>query len=130
LRLIERLDREGEVDYPVDDDGRFHPPTLRPRQDLRPRDGMTRRTDSCYTCSLGSSVSKRASCSANSSRTSDGLAAGVSVFQLARVMGTSVRMIERHYGTLLDGSGVEIAGRVDALDADRQRDDEARSEDH
>jgi hypothetical protein len=25
LRLIERLDREGEEDYPVDDDGRFHP---------------------------------------------------------------------------------------------------------
>jgi hypothetical protein len=25
LRLLERLDREGDVDYPVDDDGRFHP---------------------------------------------------------------------------------------------------------
>jgi integrase len=33
---------------------------------------------------------------------SDALAAGVSVFELARVMGTSVRMIERHYGALLD----------------------------
>jgi integrase len=31
------------------------------------------------------------------------LAAGVSVFQLARIMGTSVRMIEHHYGALLDG---------------------------
>jgi len=40
---------------------------------------------------------------------SDALAAGVSVFQLARIMGTSVRMIERHYGTMLDGSGTEIA---------------------
>jgi hypothetical protein len=49
------------------------------------------------------------------------LAAGVSVFQLARIMGTSVRMIERHYGALLDGSGVEIAGRLDALDAQRER---------
>ena len=31
---------------------------------------------------------------------SNALAAGVTVFELARVMGTSVRMIERHYGTL------------------------------
>lgn len=35
---------------------------------------------------------------------SDALAASVSVFELARVMGTSVRMIERHYGALLDGA--------------------------
>ena len=57
------------------------------------------------------------------------LAAGVSVFQLGRIMGTSVRMIELHYGALLDGSGAEIAGRLDALDAHDERDDEARSED-
>lgn len=36
---------------------------------------------------------------------SDALAAGVSVFELARIMGTSVHMIERHYGALLDGAG-------------------------
>jgi hypothetical protein len=59
---------------------------------------------------------------------SDALHAGVSVFQLARIMGTSVRMIERHYGALLDGSGAEIAGRLDDLDAQRQRDDGARTE--
>src|SRR5262245_11799300 len=35
---------------------------------------------------------------------SNALAAGVTVFELARVMGTSVRMIERHYGALLDGA--------------------------
>jgi integrase len=34
---------------------------------------------------------------------SDALAAGVAVFTLARVMGTSVRMIDQHYGALLDG---------------------------
>ena len=34
---------------------------------------------------------------------SKGLAAGVSVFELARLMGTSVAMIERHYGTLIEG---------------------------
>jgi integrase len=50
---------------------------------------------------------------------SDALAAGVGVFTLARIMGTSVRMIERHYGALLDGAGAAIAGRLDALDAER-----------
>ena len=52
---------------------------------------------------------------------SDALAAGVSVFELARIMGTSVAMIERHYGALLDGAGAGIAGRLDALDAERDR---------
>jgi integrase len=52
---------------------------------------------------------------------SDALAAGVTVFELARIMGTSVRMIERHYGALLDGAGAGIAGRLDALDAERGR---------
>jgi hypothetical protein len=42
---------------------------------------------------------------------SDALAAGVSVFELARIMAASVRMIERHYGALLDGAGAGIAGR-------------------
>ncbi len=59
---------------------------------------------------------------------SDALAAGVSVFELARVMGTSVRMIERHYGALLDGATAAIAGRLDAFDAehDRDTDEDAR----
>jgi integrase len=35
---------------------------------------------------------------------STALAARVTVFEFARVMGTSVRMIERHYGALLDGA--------------------------
>jgi len=39
------------------------------------------------------------------------------VFELAKIMGTSVRMIERHYGTLLDGAGAGIASRLDAYDA-------------
>jgi len=38
-------------------------------------------------------------------------------------------MVERHYGTLLDGAGAGIAGRLDALDAQRERDEEARSGD-
>jgi integrase len=49
---------------------------------------------------------------------SNALAAGVSVFELARVMGTSVAMIERCYGTLIEGAGADIARRLDAFDAD------------
>ena len=52
---------------------------------------------------------------------SDALAAGVPIFTLARIMGTSVAMVERHYGTLLDGAGAGIAGRLDALDAERDQ---------
>jgi integrase len=48
---------------------------------------------------------------------SNALAAGVTVFELARIMGTSVAMIERHYGALLDGAHAGIAGRLDALEA-------------
>jgi integrase len=48
------------------------------------------------------------------------LAAGVPVFELAKVMGTSVRMIERHYGTLLDGIGASIASRLNTYDAEER----------
>jgi hypothetical protein len=41
---------------------------------------------------------------------SNALAAGVTVFELAKVMGTSVAMIERHYGTLIGGAHAGIAG--------------------
>ncbi len=43
--------------------------------------------------------------------------AGVTVFEFARVMGTSVRMIERHYGALVDGAHAAINDRLDALEA-------------
>ena len=36
-------------------------------------------------------------------------------------MGTSIAMIERHYGTLLDGAMERITGRLDALDAERDQ---------
>lgn len=48
------------------------------------------------------------------------IAAGVPVFELAKIMGTSVRMIERHYGTLLDGAGAGIATRLDVYDEREQ----------
>jgi len=52
---------------------------------------------------------------------SDALAAGLGIHTLASIMGTSVRMIERHYGTLLDGAMESITGQLDALDAERDR---------
>lgn len=53
---------------------------------------------------------------------SNALSAGVSVFELARIMGTSVQMIERSYGVLLDGAGAGIANRLAAMEADQERD--------
>ena len=52
---------------------------------------------------------------------SEALSAGVGIHALARIMGTSVQMIERHYGVLLDGAMESIAGRLDALDEERER---------
>jgi integrase len=52
---------------------------------------------------------------------SNSLAAGVTVFELARLMGTSVAMIERHYGTLLEGAGADIARRLSAFEAKQGR---------
>jgi hypothetical protein len=48
---------------------------------------------------------------------SNALAAGVTVFELAKIMGTSAGMIERVYGTLIGGAHAGIAGRLDALEA-------------
>jgi hypothetical protein len=52
---------------------------------------------------------------------SNALAAGISVFELARVMGTSVAMVERHYGTLIEGAGADIARRLSAFEKSAQR---------
>jgi integrase len=52
------------------------------------------------------------------------LAAGVSVFELARIMGTSGEMIERAYGTMIEGAGAGIASRLDAFDARGDAEDE------
>jgi integrase len=56
---------------------------------------------------------------------SNALAAGVSAFELARIMGTSVAMVERHYGTLLDGAGAGIAGRLAAFEGEQDQRREA-----
>jgi integrase len=47
---------------------------------------------------------------------SHALAGGVSVFEVAKIAGTSIGMIEKHYGALLDGATASIAGRLDAIE--------------
>jgi integrase len=58
---------------------------------------------------------------------SNALAADVTVFELAKVMGTSVAMVERHYGTLIGGAHAGLVGRLDAIEAQLEldRDDDA-----
>jgi integrase len=52
---------------------------------------------------------------------SESIAAGIGSDELARVMGTSVAMIEERYGVLLGGAVAAIAARQDAYDADQDR---------
>jgi hypothetical protein len=47
---------------------------------------------------------------------------------LARIMGSSVRVIERHYGALLSGANAGIVGQLDALDAERDTTNRCRDE--
>jgi hypothetical protein len=44
-----------------------------------------------------------------------GASASKTIRELSRVMGTSVRMIELHYRTLIAGAAASIAARLDAL---------------
>ncbi len=46
---------------------------------------------------------------------SNALAAGITTFELARIMGTSVGMIEAHYGTLIDTAHDAILTRLEAI---------------
>lgn len=46
---------------------------------------------------------------------SSALAAGITVYELARIMGTSVSMIEAHYGALLDTAHDAILDRLDGV---------------
>jgi integrase len=45
------------------------------------------------------------------------LAAGISLFELSRYMGTSIEMINRHYGHLAEGSEQAAAAKLDAYEA-------------
>ena len=48
---------------------------------------------------------------------SNALAAGVTVYELGRIMGTSVRMIELHYGALLDTATESLLDRLETFGA-------------
>jgi hypothetical protein len=50
---------------------------------------------------------------------SNAIAAEIDVFELSRVMGTSIEMIERHYGTLLAGAAAGIASRLAVFEAEQ-----------
>jgi hypothetical protein len=41
--------------------------------------------------------------------------------ELPELMGTSVAMIERSYGTLIEGAGADIARRLGAFEAEQER---------
>ena len=45
---------------------------------------------------------------------SNALAAGLTTFELARIMGTSVQMIEAHYGALIDTAHESLLTRLEA----------------
>jgi integrase len=49
---------------------------------------------------------------------SNALAASITPFELSRVMGTSVRMLEQHYGTLIAGARAGITARLAAHEAE------------
>ena len=46
---------------------------------------------------------------------SNALAAGITTFELARIMGTSVGMIGAHYGALIDTAHDAILARLEAI---------------
>ena len=52
---------------------------------------------------------------------SNAIAGRVQPYELAKIMGTSTVMIERHYGTLLDAAGADIARRLTAFEAEQAR---------
>jgi integrase len=59
-------------------------------------------------------LAKRGPCALRHTFATEALAAGVSIFELARVMGTSVAMIDRTYGHLARDSEDSIRARLDS----------------
>jgi hypothetical protein len=60
-------------------------------------------------------------CDLRSTFASNALAAGMSRFELERMMGTSTRMLKKHHGTLLDGATAGMAKRLAAFEAEQER---------
>ena len=51
---------------------------------------------------------------------SNALAAGITVYELARIMGTSVSMIEAHYGALIDTARESLLERLESFSNARE----------
>ena len=51
---------------------------------------------------------------------SNALAHGITVYELARIMGTSVGMVEAHYGALLDTAHESLLERLEAVEGRRK----------
>ena len=81
------------------------------------------RRDEWYPASLDSArVEKRTPYSLRHTFASFAIAAGVSLFYLARLMGTSVEQIDRTYGHMLPESEGYLRSLLDAYDADTSED--------
>jgi integrase len=63
-----------------------------------------------YPALEGAGLAKRGPYELRHTFASEALAAGVSIFQLARLMGASVETIERHYGHLVRDSEDHLRG--------------------
>jgi integrase len=76
----------------------------------------TWRTREWYPALEAAGIAKRGPYALRHTFATEALAAGVSTFELARLMGTSVAMIDRTYGHLAKDSEESIRARLDARD--------------
>ena len=74
----------------------------------------TWRTREWYPALEAAGLAKRGPYALRHTFATEALAAGVSTFELARLMGTSVAMIDRTYGHLARDSEASILGRLEA----------------
>jgi integrase len=72
------------------------------------------RTRNWYPALEAAGITQRGPYHLRHSFATEALAAGVSTFELSRVMGTSIGMIDRHYGHLARDSEDSIRARLDA----------------
>ena len=72
------------------------------------------RTREWYPALESAGIEKRGPYTLRHTFATEALAAGVSIFELARLMGTSVRMIDRTYGHLARDSDDAIRAKLDA----------------
>ena len=74
----------------------------------------TWRTREWYPALEAAGIDKRGPYCLRHTFATEALAAGISTFELSRVMGTSIAMIDRHYGHLARDSEQAIRERLEA----------------